>query len=56
MADDLDNHLLGEEIQASRVRSLDGLVRPARREPELATRLGAGAVTESGRYPAAVFQ
>jgi serine/threonine-protein kinase len=41
MADDLDRYLLGEEIQASRVRSLDGLLRKARREPELATRLGA---------------
>jgi serine/threonine-protein kinase len=41
LADDLDRHLLGEDIEVARGHSHDGLLRKARREPELATRLGA---------------
>jgi serine/threonine-protein kinase len=41
LADDLDRHLLGEHIEGCRGKSLDGLLRKFRREPEIATRLGA---------------
>ena len=41
LADDLDRHLLGEDIEARLGKSLDGLLRKARREPVLATRMGA---------------
>lgn len=41
LADDLDRHLLGEDIEARLGKPFEGLVRKARREPVLATRLGA---------------
>jgi serine/threonine-protein kinase len=41
LADDLDRHLLGEGVEVGRAQPLDVVLRTARREPELATRLGA---------------
>ena len=41
LADDLDRYLLGEDVDARRGQAIDGLLRQARRQPELATRLGA---------------
>jgi serine/threonine-protein kinase len=44
LADDLDRYLLGEVVEASRGSILGAVLRKARREPELATRLGALAI------------
>lgn len=41
LADDLDRHLLGEDIEGRHGKAFESLVRKARREPVLATRLGA---------------
>jgi serine/threonine-protein kinase len=41
LADDLDRYLLGEVVEASRGTAIDALLRKARHQPELATRLGA---------------
>jgi serine/threonine-protein kinase len=44
LADDLDRYLLGEVVEASRGSLAGAVLRKARQEPELATRLGALAI------------